>query len=237
MSRANSSFDRSRPFVVRRTRPSDVCSSRPAASAHARVSSNGGSRKAMIGTPGVEAQAEDDRLGGRRRRFERRFHAPWRQGAARPGSRRAERPDVAVEPGGLPAPDRAVEGVRARTDGLDRSALPVGEVVAALVTGPGPVRQLVAAEAGPRPAGARRGGTSRRHGRRPGRIAPVRASAAPRRSSAGGRRSARSAPRRRGRRGSARRATGDPVRARARARGCRSRSPASGRGCRRAGRG
>ena len=45
----------------------------------------------------------------------------------------------------VPAPRDAVERVRSRTDRLVRAALPVHEVVTALVTGPAPVGDLVAA--------------------------------------------------------------------------------------------
>ena len=48
---------------------------------------------------------------------------------------------------GVPAPGRTVERVRARPDGLVRPALPVPEVVAALMAGPCPVADLVAAPA------------------------------------------------------------------------------------------
>ena len=54
--------------------------------------------------------------------------------------------DVAVEPGRVPAAERAIERVRARADRLVRPALPVGEVVPALVARRGPVADLVAAE-------------------------------------------------------------------------------------------
>ena len=71
-----------------------------------------------------------------------------------PGGRRAgsavgrgERGEVAVEAGRVPAPRDAVEGVRARPDRLVRPALPVDEVVPALVAGPRPVADLVAAPA------------------------------------------------------------------------------------------
>ncbi len=143
--------------------------------------------------PGLESESEDDGLGRSGGRVEARFHAARRQGGGDAVVGRPERPDIAVEAGGVPAPVEAVEGMGARPDGFDRTALPVGEVVPALMPGPGPVRQLVSTEAGLGQAMRRRGGTSRRPGRRPGPSAPARASVAPRRSSAGDRRPARSA--------------------------------------------
>ena len=59
-----------------------------------------------------------------------------------------ERREIAVEPGRVPAPGDAVEGVRARAHRLVRPAQPVGEVVPALVAGLRPVADLVAAVAG-----------------------------------------------------------------------------------------
>ena len=135
-----------------------------------------------------------------------------RGGAGSPAGR--ERLDVAAEMGGVPAARRAVERVGARPDRLVRPALPVGEVVAALVARPRPVADLVAAPAVGRPrrwtawwycAAARSSSCS---GDRP--VAPA-ARAAP--ASAGGRRRARSGPRRPGRRGSGHRARGGPARA------------------------
>ena len=91
---------------------------------------------------GVQAQAEDERLGGRGVGVERLAVPP---GGSRPvGQRR----DVAVQARGVPAPGHAIEGVRAGPDRLVRPALPVGQVVPALVPGPRPVRDLVAAEPG-----------------------------------------------------------------------------------------
>src|SRR5258708_2975480 len=55
--------------------------------------------------------------------------------------------DVAVEAGGVPAPGAPVEGVGAGTHGLIRRALPIREVVAALMPWPGPVADLVPAPA------------------------------------------------------------------------------------------
>ena len=71
--------------------------------------------------------------------------------AVRPSARH-ERREVAVEAGGVPAPGDAVEGVGAGADRLVRPALPVGQVVPALVARAGPVRQLVPRK----PASARR---------------------------------------------------------------------------------
>ncbi len=141
--------------------------------------------------------------------------------AASPGPRRTKRPEVAVESGGVPATDDAVEGVGARTDRLDRAALPVGQVVPALVAGSRPVRQLVPAEAGlGQPV---EGDVVHRGGpilvlAATGPVAPAAGADAGR---AGGRPGVRSDPRRRGRRGSGRRARGGPARAPGRTPGCR----------------
>ena len=63
-SRANSSFDSRRPRVVSTTRSSGVTSSSSAASAQPKTSASGGSREADKRDAGVEAQAQDDLLGG-----------------------------------------------------------------------------------------------------------------------------------------------------------------------------
>ena len=180
------------------------------------------------GTPRVRAEPEDDALsaaavagssvsappGGSR------GGAAVGRGRARRRSRRdGRRSSAGSTPSNAwaPGPDRLV-----------RPALPVGEVVAALVAGPRPVADLVAAPAGLGQAVRRRGGTARPRGPRPARagrsVAPA-ARAARRRQVIALR--ARSGPRRPGRRGSARRARGGPARGRAPPRACRSRSPAS----------
>ena len=190
----------------------------------------GGQRDAAIGP-----QPEDDRLGGGGRRIDR-LGAAGRQ-ARRAAVGRGQRREVAIEAGRVPAPGHAVEGVRAGTDRLVRPALPVDEVVPALVARPRPVADLVAAPAvvGQPVDGVvvLRGGAILVLGGPRGR-APA---AGARRWSAGGRRPGRSAPRRRGRRGSARRATGGRARARAPRRACRSSRRASRPGRRTAGRG
>ena len=141
----------------------------------------------------------------------RRSRAPpgGRTGSAR------QRRHIAVQPGGIPAADGAIERVGARPDRLVRTAPPVGEVVTALVPGPRPVRDLVAAEPGVRQGTTRRAGTGPRRGPRPGPGARRPATGAPRASSAGDRRRARRAPPRPGRPASARTATGGRARGRA----------------------
>jgi hypothetical protein len=62
-----------------------------------------------------------------------------------------ERGDVSLRPAAFQR-RRAVERVSPRTDGLVRAPLPVGQVVAALMPGPRPVRDLVASPARRRPA-------------------------------------------------------------------------------------
>ena len=122
-SRANSSFESRRPRVVRTTRSSAVTSS-----SSARAPSRTG-RRAAAGGP---------RRSGRRGRSAGRGsrpRPPRSRGVERlgpPGGsarlavvRRRERGEVAVEPGGVPAPGHAVERVRARPDRLVRPALPV----------------------------------------------------------------------------------------------------------------
>ena len=179
-----------------------------------------GERDAAVGP-----EAEDDRLGRRGRRVDR-LRAARRQ-ARRSPIGRGEGREVAVEAGRVPAPGDAVEGVGARTDRLVRPALPVDEVVPALVAGPRPVADLVAA---PAVLGQAVDGVVVLGGGPIlvlGRARVRRASDARRRSSAGGRRRGRSVPRRPGRRGSGRRARGGRVRGRAPLRASRSSRPAS----------
>ena len=143
MSRPNTSFDSSRPRVVRTTRSLSVTVSSPAASAHPKTSASGGSCVVASGTP----------VSSRRPRISdsavavstpRRSTPP----GGRLGGDAAERCDVEIDAGSCPSPIRPVERVRARSQGLVRLPLPVREVVAALVTGLGPIRDLVAAIAG-----------------------------------------------------------------------------------------
>ena len=125
---------------------------------------------------GVQAQGEDDGLGrggiADRPRPSRRAGAPaaHRPRAPAPAGTRpaAPRSSAATTPSNAWAPGPTASYGR---------ALPVGEVVPALVAGPGPVRDLVAAEARRRPAARRRARTAPRPGRRPGRGPPPRASA------------------------------------------------------------
>ncbi len=233
-SRLNSSLLSRRPRVVRTTRSSAVTSSSSAASAQPKLSPSGGSLRRPERDATVRAQAEDHGLGRRGRRVDR-LGAAGRQRRG-PPARRRERADVAIQPGRIPAPGHAVEGVRAGTDGLVRPALPVGEVVAALVARPCPVADLVAVPAVRQAVDGvvvlGRGavlvlGRSRRR--------PPAARARRRRQVVAARR--RSALRRRGRRASARRATGGRARARAPPRACRSSRPASRRARRTGGRG
>ena len=88
-------------------------------------------------------RAEDQGLGGRGGAVHG-VRATGRQDRIRAG----QGGDVAVQPGRVPATDDTIEGMGARPHGLVGTALPVGEVVAALVPGPRPVRDLVAAEPG-----------------------------------------------------------------------------------------
>ena len=190
-----------------------VTSRSSAASAQPNASSSGGVRGRRERDATVGAQAEDDRLRGRGRGIDR-LRAARREAGHSPIGR-GECGEVAVEAGRVPAPRDAVEGVRARPDRLVRPALPVDEVVPALVPGPRPVADLVAAPAvlGEAVDGVvvlGRGAIlvlGRARGRR--------ASDARRRWSAGGRRRGRSALRHPGRRGSGRRARGGRARGRA----------------------
>ena len=223
--------------MVRRTRGSGPSngSRSPASSAHARCGAERpglgvGERRSRCraaargSSPRPAAAARIDRL-----------ETAGRQSRLRPVGRR-ERGQVAVEPRRVPAPARPVERVRPRPDRLVRASLPVGEVVAALVPRPRPVRDLVATEAG---RGEALDGDVVLRGRPVvvllvDRLRPpaTRARAA----SAGGRRPARSAPPHPGRRGSARRPTRGPARARAPRPASPPRSPRPARGRRTAGR-
>ena len=223
-SRLNSSFESSRPRVVSTIRSASSIVRSSAARAQPNTSASGGSWAAVRGRPrsvrspriavsaaAVARSSVSAPPGGR---------PGWPSGSLG----RRERLDVSPEMGGVPAPRHAVEGVGARADRLVRPALPVGEVVAALVARPRPVADLVAApaELGQSVHGVvvLRGGPVLVLLRR----APGRASGVRRAGSAGGRRPARSGPPRPGRRASGRRATGGPARGRARPRACRSRS-------------
>ena len=134
--------------MVRRTRgpASSNGSSRPASSAQARCGASGP----------VSASARDTPASRRSPRIadSAAADAPstgsWPPGG-KPGRRavgRRKRGEVPVEPRGVPAADGAVERVRPGPDRLVRPPHPVREVVPALASGPSPVRDLVAPEAG-----------------------------------------------------------------------------------------
>ena len=140
--RENSSFESRRPRVVSTIRSASVTSSsrgeRPAEPRRRAAAP----RRPAAPRPGA---GRGSRL-GRRARVVDRPDPPGGGCGGRP-SPGTERRDVAVEPGGVPAPRRPVERVGPGPDRLVRQPPPVGEVVAALVAGPGPVRDLVAAPA------------------------------------------------------------------------------------------
>ena len=141
---------------------------RPAEGVGERRLLGGGERDA-----GVEPQAEDDAaprrrspasigLGPARREARRAIRRP--ASAPRRSRRGARRSSGGSAPSNAcaPGPDRLV-----------RPALPVGQVVPALVAGLGPVADLVAAEPGLARGGRRRGGTGPRRGPRPGRARAI----------------------------------------------------------------
>ena len=227
--RLNSSFESRRPRVVRTTRSSSVTSSSSAASAQPNDVGEGRLVRRRQRDAAIRPQAEDDGLGGRRRRVDRLRAAGGQARRAAIGWR--ERAEVALEARRVPASGHAVERVRARPDGLVRPALPVHEVVPALVAGPRPVADLVAVPAG---LGQAMSGVVVLAG---GAILVLAraARAARQRRAPGGRRQVvaawrRSAPPHPGRRGSARTATGGRARARGPPRGSsiQSASDASG---------
>ena len=222
--------------MVRRTRGSGPSngSRSPASSAHARCGPSGPDSASARAIP----------VSSRSPRIVASTWAPAASTASRPpgGSRRLrpvgwrERAQVTVEPRRVPAPARPVERVRPRADRLVRASLPVGEVVAALVPGPRPVRDLVATEAG-------RGEALHDDVVLRGRpvvvllVDRLRPPATRARAAwAGDRRPARSAPPHPGRRGSARRPRRGPARARAPRPASPPRSPRPARGRRTAGR-
>ena len=175
-SRAKSSFERSRPLVVKRTRPSPVGSTRPDALAQARVASHGGSRTAderarrhRVRRPRMSDSATAAS------RVEGRFHAAgWQR--RRPTGSRSERGDVGIEPGRVPAADQAVEGVGTGPDGLVPGAAPSRPGCGGSRDPAGP--SSTARSRGSR-ASARRCDGEVVHRRRPGRRPARRASIAP----------------------------------------------------------
>ena len=114
------------------------------------------------------------RLGGRGRRGRASRRRPAAAVAVAPDpAAGVSAVDVSPEMRGVPAAGRTVERMGARPDRLVRPALPVGEVVAALVARPRPVADLVAAPAVGRRDGGRRGGTAPRRDPRPARRSPA----------------------------------------------------------------
>ncbi len=142
--RLNSSFESRRPSVVRRTR-SATRSRRPCSNAQGRSGASGPDSASAVVSPSSSRSA----------RITDSAAAPASSTSSEPpggsdgrAARRGERGEVSVEARRVPASRDAVERVGAGTHRLVRLAGPVRQVVPALVAGAGPVRDLVAAEAG-----------------------------------------------------------------------------------------
>ena len=145
--RANSSLLSKRPRRVRTTRPAGPSVTRPMSRPQARVGATAGATASSDPRPLRQPQAEH-RLLGDDGLLVQPLAAARRQARGR-AIGRPQRGQVAVEPRRVPASLAAtVKGVRAGPDGLVRQALPVDQVVPALLAGASEVGQLVPGEAG-----------------------------------------------------------------------------------------